>query len=94
MGISGGFVAARSASGISSVEKSPGFTATAMLTLALGIGASTAIFLLTYSILLKGLPVPNPGQLIRCTFRKGGSEIGLSYGQYQALERHQGGERR
>ncbi|HTW80132.1 MAG TPA: FtsX-like permease family protein [Terracidiphilus sp.] len=71
------------------LKRSPGFAATAMLTLALGIGANTAIFLLTYSILLKGLPVPNPGQLIRYTFRKGDSEIGLSYGQYQALEQQQ-----
>jgi len=71
------------------LKRSPGFAATAMLTLALGIGANTAIFLLTYSILLKGLPVPNPGQLIRYTFRKGDSEIGLSYGQYRALEQRQ-----
>lgn len=71
------------------LKKSPGFAATAIMTLVLGIGANTAIFLLTYSILLKGLPVPNPGQLIRYTFRKGDSEIGLSYGQYQALEQQQ-----
>jgi putative ABC transport system permease protein len=71
------------------LRKSPGFAAIAILTLALGIGANTAIFLLTYSILLKSLPVPDPSQLVRYTFRKGGSEIGLSYQQYRALEKQQ-----
>ncbi len=69
--------------------KSPGYAAVAILTLALGIGANTAIFLLTYSILLKSLPVPDPSQLIRYTFRKGDSEIGLSYPQYRALKKQQ-----
>jgi predicted permease len=45
--------------------KSPGFTATAILTLALGIGATTAIFTLVYAILLKSLPVADPSTLIR-----------------------------
>ena len=45
--------------------KAPGFTATAILTLALGIGATTAIFTLVYAILLKSLPVTDPGGLIR-----------------------------
>ncbi|MGA8110251.1 MAG: ADOP family duplicated permease [Acidobacteriaceae bacterium] len=72
------------------LRKSPGYALVAILTLALGIGANTAIFLLTYSILLKSLPVPEPGRLVRYTFRKGDSEIGLSYRQYQALEQQQG----
>ncbi|HZD50961.1 MAG TPA: ABC transporter permease [Silvibacterium sp.] len=45
--------------------KSPGFTATAILTLALGIGATTAIFTLVYAVLLKSLPVAKPEDLIR-----------------------------
>ncbi len=45
--------------------KAPGFTATAILTLALGIGATTAIFTLVYAVLLKSLPVANPSELIR-----------------------------
>jgi predicted permease len=44
---------------------SPGFTITAMVTLALGIGATTAIFTLVHSILLRTLPVSNPAQLYR-----------------------------
>src|SRR3954447_6052433 len=43
----------------------PSFTATAVLTLALGIGATTAIFTLVHAVLLKSLPVARPSELIR-----------------------------
>ncbi len=43
----------------------PGFTATAVLTLALGIGATTAIFTLVHAVLLKSLPVARPEELYR-----------------------------
>jgi len=46
------------------LRKSPGFTLTAILTLALGIGAVTAIFSVVDSILLKPFALPAPGQLI------------------------------
>jgi putative ABC transport system permease protein len=45
--------------------KAPGFTTTAILTLALGIGATTAIFTLVHAVLLKSLPVAKPGELYR-----------------------------
>jgi hypothetical protein len=43
----------------------PGFTPTAVLALALGIGATTAIFTLGHAVLLKSLPLAKPGELYR-----------------------------
>lgn len=47
------------------LRKSPGFTLTAVITLALGIGANTAIFTLVHGILLRSLPVNDPSRLYR-----------------------------
>ena len=47
------------------LRKSPGFTLTAVITLALGIGANTAIFTLVHGILLRSLPVTDPSHLYR-----------------------------
>jgi macrolide transport system ATP-binding/permease protein len=47
------------------LKKTPGFTATALLTLALGTGANAAIFTLVNAVLMKNLPVADPKALVR-----------------------------
>jgi putative ABC transport system permease protein len=50
---------------IRQLRKAPGFTTTAVITLALGIGATTAIFTLVHQVMLKSLPVTKPDELWR-----------------------------
>ncbi len=51
--------------GLRQLLRSPGFSIVALLTLALGIGANTAIFTLVHAVMLKQLPIANPDQLYR-----------------------------
>ena len=63
-----------------------GFTAMAVLSLALGIGANTAIFGLLYALLLRPLPVPNPSELVQVKTNIAGRESdSFSYPVIQAL---------
>jgi len=76
-------------------RKSPGFTAIAVVSIALGIGANAAIFTLVDQVLLRQLPVQNPHELVQVTFQGGnryGSNWGdgseLSYPNYAELRDH------
>jgi len=81
------------------LRQSPGFTAVCIVTLALGIGANTAIFTLVDAVMLKSLPVANPKQLYRlgdnnncCRMtsdtQNGGSWVLYSYPLYEDLRDH------
>jgi predicted permease len=65
--------------------KSPGFTAVAIITLALGIGANTAIFQLVDAIRLRSLPVADPQELAEVKIVGGNGGFGINDGAYAQL---------
>ena len=73
--------------GVRMLLKRPGFTAIAVLTLALGIGASTAIFSAVKPILFESLPYPDAGQIVTISddFSTIDASVGVTFGNYHEL---------
>jgi predicted permease len=71
------------------LARSPVFTAVAILSLALGIGANTAIFTLINALLLRDLPVQHPEQLVQLKAARPDAKVPFSYPMLRELERHQ-----
>src|SRR5438067_12262297 len=70
-----------------SLVKTPGFTAAAVLTLALGVGANVAIFQLIDAVALRSLPVQNPSELAEVRIVGGNGGFGVNPGHYPQLTR-------
>ncbi|HXW54958.1 MAG TPA: ABC transporter permease [Candidatus Cybelea sp.] len=76
--------------GLRVLRKSPGFAAVAILTLALGVGANTAIFSLLDALVLRDLSVPHPEQLVRFgAHTPGGDYASVSLPMFEEIMRDQ-----
>jgi predicted permease len=68
--------------GVRTLVRSPGFAAVAILTLALGTGATSAIFSFVYAVVLRPLPYHEPDRLLSVVEHRNGADMGLSVPDY------------
>ena len=71
------------------LRRSPGFAASAILTLALGIGANTAIYRVLYAVVFRPLPVPEPQNLVELQVVQNGKPMRFSYPLFEEMAAHQ-----
>jgi predicted permease len=75
---------------VRSLRRQPGFTLVALLTLALGIGANTAVFSVMYGVLIRPLPLPGADALVSFTEQGGDGpiETAVNWPEYQVVEQY------
>jgi FtsX-like permease family protein len=66
--------------------RQPGFASVAVLSLALGIGVTTAMFTIVYGVLLRDLPYPEPDRLMRLVQAHSGGEVTMR--EYEIVKQH------
>jgi len=78
--------------GLRMLRRNPGLSTVAVLTLALGIGANTALFSVVNSLIFRGLPIRDPGRLVALTFqqKKSGALPVFSYPDFEDISKQVG----